>query len=512
MIERKILIALITQTEFMRQIHTMWKSEYMESSAARMMAEWCWEYYKKYKKAPLHDIENIYIKKLKRTKIDKDLAEEIEHEILPSLSEEYEKENVNNLYLIEETKAYFVERQLTIFQQTLETLLDKGKFEEANALATNFRVNTFAETEGLDLSHPALLDVIDRAFDTTFQNVVKFPGALGDFWNDQLVRGSLIGILASEKKGKSFLLLEFMMRAYHQKKKIVFFQAGDMTENQQIMRICTYLAKKSNKEKYCGIQYIPVQDCVKNQLDTCDKKIRECDFGVFHKDSEKDLREELDMDELKEAYHENPKYKACFNCVEWTKNRWGSPWLQQVEIKTPLTATLAKKLAKKFFIDTNRSVKLYTYANGTLTLSMINQKLDELKEEGFEPELILIDYGDLIEPEVKMEFRHQENAKWKGMRKISQERDALVIVPTQADANSYSLDRLTMKNFNEDKRKFAHVTAMYGLNQDTEGREKKMGILRINKIVVREEEFHVSDEVYVLQNLSIGRPFLGSYY
>jgi hypothetical protein len=228
--------------------------------------------------------------------------------------------------------------------------------------------------------------------------------------------------------------------------------------------------------------------------------------------SEEELRKELTIDDLKDALKENPGYKSCHNCIEWGKNRWGSPWLQQIEIKSPLTATEAKKLAKKFFIDTKRSIKLDTYANGTLTLSMINQKLDQWKEEGFEPDMILIDYGDLIEPEVKMEFRHQENAKWKGMRRLSQERNALVIVPTQADANSYSLDRLTMKNFNEDKRKFAHVTAMYGLNQDPDGKEKKKGVLRINKIVVREEDFHVTDEVCILQNLNIGKPFLGSYF
>ena len=69
-----------------------------------------------------------------------------------------------------------------------------------------------------------------------------------------------------------------------------------------------------------------------------------------------------------------------------------------------------------------------------------------------------------------------------------------------------------MKNFSEDKRKYAHVTAMYGLNQDPQDREKKIGLMRINEIVVREGDFSNTKEVTVIQNLARGRPFLGSYY
>ena len=53
---------------------------------------------------------------------------------------------------------------------------------------------------------------------------------------------------------------------------------------------------------------------------------------------------------------------------------------------------------------------------------------------------------------------------------------------------------------------------MYGLNQDKKGREKEIGITRINKLVVREEEFNLSSFVYVLQNLRRGQPCLASYF
>ena len=110
-----------------------------------------------------------------------------------------------------------------------------------------------------------------------------------------------------------------------------------------------------------------------------------------------------------------------------------------------------------------------------------------------------------------MEERHRQNKIWKQLRSLSQERHCLVVTATQADAKSYESGLLHMKNFSEDKRKYGHVTAMYGLNQDKDGREKNIGLMRINEIVLREGDYNTSKTVTVLQNLRRGRPFLGSF-
>lgn len=60
--------------------------------------------------------------------------------------------------------------------------------------------------------------------------------------------------------------------------------------------------------------------------------------------------------------------------------------------------------------------------------------------------------------------------------------------------------------------KDGHATAVYGLNQDPEGREKRMGILRINKILLREDSFDPYQCVTLLQALNIWKPILTSYY
>ena len=50
MSERNIIIGLITQTEFLKEIESEWNQDYMESDVARLLATWCWEYYNKYNK------------------------------------------------------------------------------------------------------------------------------------------------------------------------------------------------------------------------------------------------------------------------------------------------------------------------------------------------------------------------------------------------------------------------------------------------------------------------------
>jgi hypothetical protein len=179
-----------------------------------------------------------------------------------------------------------------------------------------------------------------------------------------------------------------------------------------------------------------------------------------------------------------------------------------------LTAKKAKEELSRFFHKYRRRFKLATYPAGTLTVSEMKKCLNSWeKYDGFVPDVIVVDYADILSADDGRvnEYRHRQDHIWKNLRALSQERHALLVTATQADAESYKKGRLSLSNFSEDKRKLSHVTAQYGLNQDPQGREKKLGIMRINEIVVREGEFSTDNEVYVLQDLAAGRPFLESF-
>jgi len=517
-IERRIVIGMIVSTDFIKLVKPLWNTRLLESKVAKRLAVWCLSYYDRFDKAPGKDIESIFFNEL-RNGLPKELAEEIEEDLLPELSDEFLEEGLNLPYLTESAMTYFNERHLVLFTEQIQsTLLDATLTEQqrvikAEQIASSYKLLATQTGMALNMADPEVIERVERAFEEAGEPLVRFPKALGEFWNHQLTRGKFVALMAIEKRGKTFWLLEFAIRAISQGRKVVFFQAGDMTEGDQLRRIAMYLAGRSDREKYTQAHYEPIRDCVWNQLDNCDRPVREGRFGPFASLSPNYLRQKMTYEKLLEAVQTNPQYKPCFNCKEYQTKAWGAVWLSQVPQTNPLMAGEASRLVKEFFVDKKRNFLLSTHANGTLSVSNMKALLSVWeKQSGFIPDVIIVDYADLLVAESRVEFRHQQNEIWKALRNLTQERHCLLITATQADANAYDREWLKMSNFSEDKRKYAHATAMFGLNQDPQGREKKLGIMRINELVIREGESNPMNAVWVLHNLRRGKPYLQSFF
>ena len=521
MIERKIIIGLIVSTEYLKRIRPIWDVMLLESSTAKLLANWAIEYYDKYKVASNKNFETIFYQKLDEG-LDKDIAEEIEEDILPDLSEESQSD-FNFDYLIDETTIYLKSRQLSKLSGQIGNLIENesGKeserIKEAEQIAKDFKPVSTKVDESLDLSKPESLERVRKAYAEASEPLIKWPKQLGEFWNHQFVAGGFISFLAPEKRGKTFILLEIIMRALRQGRKVAFFQAGDMNEAEQIKRICTYLLKKSHLEKYCQPHYEVVRDCILNQQDLCERPERECDFGIFS-DKEKDEIQLLEKDELIEAYKDIPEYESCYNCKDYDRRKLGTPWIKYNKEENPSTIIEVEKAVKDFFQKYNRQFKMSTHASGTLSFDDINRIQDRWEsQEGFVADVVLSDYMDIMRStSLSKNDRNRENQKWIDARQLSQTKRGgvlpLFISPTQADAAAYRTYRLKLDNFSEDKRKYGHVTAMYGLNQDPLGREKKLRLLRINEMSIREGDFSNDNEVTLLMNLFKGRPYRQAYF
>lgn len=500
-IERRIVTGLIVSTDFVSEVYKIWNPEFLESITAVLLASWCLDYYENYHQAPGKDIEGIYSSKLKEGSVQEEQAESIET-ILAGLSDEYSREQFNVPYLLDQTREHFQEQKLKKHIKEIRTELLGGSITEAEKLACSYLPIISEEYKAVN-PFTISAERIKKAFAQREQPLINFPKALGEFWNDQLVRDSFIALLGAEKKGKTFMLMEIAMRAMSSGCHVAFFQAGDMSEEQQLMRFWIYLAKRSDKEKYCRGMYVPVVDCKLNQINNCNKKDRECGVGVLEQDKA------LKYDDLTALYHNNPDYKPCRNCQEMK----GTPWLQWHPGTQPLTWKDAYKKGRDWQNKHKKEFKLCTYANETLSIMEIKALLRIWeRQEGFVPDVIVIDYADILAPDPdfkRLDFRHQQNKTWQRLRALSQTQHCLVVTATQAASRSYDKESLKLSDFSEDKRKYAHVTAMYGLNQKPE--EKKIGLMRLNALVVRDDNFIISDQVTILQRLQMGRPFLGSY-
>lgn len=513
-IERKIIIGLMINTKYLKQAIEILDIKYVQSPEAKILVTWVYDYYKKYKKAPKKNIQEIFFEKLTNNKIQKAQAEIIES-ILDNLSEESLKSKANVKYLMDQTETYCKVCYAKSIMEQADDELDNGNVLEAEHLLSNFKPPENIKSNAVTpLGTP---EQIKAAFESIGKPLIKYPGALGDMLNPHMVAEGFVVFLGPSKGGKSFLLMDAAIRAAKQGKNVAFFQAGDMSQRQMERRQAIYLSKKSDLQKYCGPLYVPILDCIHNQIGTCELIEREGGKDMdspFSGLDKKKVKQDITSNELKEVFEDYEDHVPCYNCLRSKKysfNFNGSIWYRKRKLVEPLTWKDANRLVNKKHKSMLSRIKLITSSSEALTMQKQNAELDILEKQGFFSHVIIGDYLDIYEPDrdtLSMSLRDQENKKWQRGRRLSQDRNCLYLSGSQCDAPGLTKKFLSKENFSNDKRKLDHVTAMFGINMTDE--EKRKGISRINDIAARETEG--ASFVYCLHRLQLGRPILGSFY
>jgi hypothetical protein len=514
-LERKIAIGFIVSTDFVKIAIPIIELPWVQSKEAKIIISWCIEFYEKYKKAPGSDIHDIYMQKIRENNIPEKNAAFIE-EILDDLSFESEKEELNIEYLSDQLVQYSKACKMLGYAEQIQDEVHNGNIQEAEKLLTSYIPPQTLKSNGV--TPLGKVDQIKEAFLSVSDPIIKLPGDLGDMINHTLTRDSFIALLGQNKAGKSFWLKYFALRAARQKKKVLFIQCGDMSQAQMERRIGIYFGGKSDLRKYCGELYIPTIDCIHNLTGKCTLNHREGGAdapGPLSQFNTKALRKTWDFpfNEYQKALKEYPEHEPCIVCKkdrELQRNYLGNVWYKIKEPVNPLTWKDVYKLNKKFSKILN-NIKLVTYPSDRLSISNIYAECEILERQGFIPDVIVVDYIDLMSPEKydrTLPLREKINKIWQGARTLSQEKRILFITATQSDTEGFNKLFLGKENFSEARTKLDHVTAMYGLNSTRE--EKLKGVMRINDIVGRETEG--TSIVYVTHRLQIGRPVLGSFY
>jgi HPt (histidine-containing phosphotransfer) domain-containing protein len=461
----------------------------------RTIIDWSLEYHGKYGRAPGKDIEKLFLSR----KDSLGDSQELVKTFLESISEEFSRaEQFNSAYAFDEARRYLHRAGLKKLAAKIEDLLASGNTEDADRLVNSWSSVAIEED---DISVPLSdKEKIISSFDTERKNILSFPGALGKLMNPHMVRGGFVTLMGPEKRGKTWWLIELTMRALISKCRVAFFGAGDMSSAQMTRRFLISLVGKSDDVEYCGKILVPTLDCRKGQCGLC---TRFQGLGLT-------ADELMNPDMVKEAFV-NSGQLPCpkIHCKKFVP----TVGYKVREAVTPLTWREAYKAGKIFerSLGSGNRLRLACYPTEVLTFGHIENKLEQWKKEGWIPDLVVVDYMDIMASKNdKATSRDQINERWMGGRRLSLKWHLLLLSATQSDAQSYETRSLRMKNFSDDKRKFSHVTATFGLNQTEE--EKDAGIMRINTVVAREGKFSSSNEVVVIQSLEIGRPHLGSYF
>jgi hypothetical protein len=444
--ERSILIGMVTNDHVLGRIAPRWEPPGLfDSDHANLVGGWCVDFYGRYGKAPGRSVES-YHRNWAEAQEGTDKAEAVRR-LLGSLSEEYDRaEQLNADHLLDVAADHFDKVRMTRLVESVRSDLDRGDVKKARS--------RWDASYPLELGSDGWIDPLKdeeactEAFASQGKSLLALKGGLAEFFGSTLERDGFVALLASEKRGKSYSLFDFVWRASQQKLRTAYFEVGDLSRPQVMRRLMRRAAMRPFK---AGDVRWPVR--------------MEVSEGVV------------------KVEHEEITY----------------PRPMRIEEAKAGLDKANRKLGDNY-------LRLSVHPNGSMSVPGIRSILSRWARDGWACDVVVIDYADILaSPSAKIaDRREQINQTWSGLRRLSQELHCLVLTATQADADSYDADLLRRSNFSEDKRKYAHVTGMFGLNQtDT---EKKEGLYRLNWLVRREEEYSETEVCYVAACLDVCHP------
>ncbi len=453
--ERTALTGMIVSTPVLARLTPKYHEKLFASRYSNIIAKWCIDHYHRYDEAPQKLIMNYY--EQWSIKNNDKSTDQIISSYLESISDEYaSSDGINVEHVLAEAESHFnaVMLRKTIDALTADALTDD--FDQALVRMNNFNKFDLKGDEGSNLIHED--EEIEEAFrENGNELLVEYGGALGNLFRDAFSRDAFVAITAPEKTGKTWMLIDIAWRAMLERRRVSFFEVGDMTRKQIKRRFYSRVAAHPYRSETGEWPFV-VKKPVKLTM-TKDGPLVERKPLAFN--------EPLNFQLAKAA------------CEKVTKEK----------------------------LKSNKShFKLTVRSNSSINVMGIRSILETQKREKFVPDVVVIDYADILADPIpgNTDYRQQINTTWKQLRQLSQDFHCLVVTATQADADAYDKKTLTIRNFSEDKRKNSHVTAMIGLNVTQ--KDKQNGVMRINVLHRREGECDPWRTVTVAGCLAIGQP------
>jgi len=493
--EKRIVAGMIISTDYMKRLKDVYRSYYFKNSYLEKIAGWSMSFFEEHKESPYKHIQDIFESQshhLKETEV------ELIRRVLKNLSGQYDKDNINVDYLIDTTEEYFRTRELEIYRNNIEVHLENGDIEEAEAEMERFRVVSLALEENMYIN-PGDKKARARIYKKKEEQETNFfslPGDLGKFIGN-IKRGDVIGITAPQKKGKSFLLVDFFKQAVMCRKKVVHFSI-EMTDTEMLSRIYkSFHPALDNKSEE---SFFPVFDCKKNQMGEC--KNRNSTVIVLDEDDK----------DSKKDFQYNPQHVPCDKCRRNGRRKLYqmATYVSKIHRDEDTFITMQKNIAK-FDDRLSRYSRIVVRPKYSLTEELMMYDLSVLESRyNFIPDIILLDYIDIMQIKSTHDDYKLEDEKWKLLAKIAGQTKCAVVTVTQANKEGAKAEILHTTDQAGFYGKGRHVNLMLGINQMPD--EKKKGIYRIGVLDSRSGRFNESETCTVLQDLKAGQMVLDSFW
>lgn len=364
------------------------------------------------------------ILKLYRSHISEISNESLQNNILTFIEKLDEKYNGkrNDAYAIQEAIKYLKSRNLQNLSQDIEAYITSGDIDKAESLITKYRKVEKESGESVDLLNDA--DIVRESFTEEQDKLFSFKGAYGRLVGD-IHREDFIAFLASMKVGKTFTLIDCGIEALKNGLNVVMFSL-EMSRTNMIKRVWKSLSGQ--------------------------------------------VTEDIEIT-VPEFVQEGEKYRV----EEKTVHKKASSILE-VEKK--------QKSLKRLFRGGN--LKIFAEPAYSMTVEKLETKLDDLNHNGFIPDVIIIDYADIMLPSnSRLDYRNQLDDIWKRLRAMAQKRKCAVFTASQASRGAINKEA-TADMISEDIRKLAHVTSMVSISKDEYCKNHSLAMF--SQLAVREGE------------------------
>lgn len=444
-LERKILIGMITNSDYLKKIAPVAKKEYFESGSAPLVLDWILEYHKKFQEAPGKNIQSIF----------DDHSDDLNPQqrdwmiiFLDSLSSEFSKKGFNVNYFSEKTLKYFDKQGLTVLGEKLIDLADRNRITEARDLISRY---IKVPSTVLDLGvEPFNLDFIAKAF-TQEESRVKFY--LGIPQLDKLTgpakSGWLTAFLGPMKRGKTHAILHSGISATSQGlgSVIVSLETEEIDNALRIWASAGSLVINTDRGK---------------------KSRRSSEYVVFP------------------YYSKTGKIR---------QRRYKRPSMTKDSVER-VANTFNKIMPGRLIIKT-----FPMYSAGVDDIDSYIESLEVFKD--FYPGFIGVDYLGILRAPRGAKGRDVYNENTMMLKGLGQKYKAVTQTGHQGTKKALEKMNITVIDIPEEIRFLAHVDILYSLNQtDDEKDENKM---RIGLLAHRHRKFSKKKQVEILQQFETGQ-------
>jgi hypothetical protein len=450
---KRILAAMITDPAVCGRIAAHWSGGLFRGKWENIVGGWCAKYFTKYETAPGVEIETAF--RAWAADAKDDATVQLVESFLQTISKEYEKRRPDSAeYIIDLAAEHFNENRMLSLADEIKTDIANGDRKRAAERLNAYHRIELGTGGGVDVIQDKA--AIKAALTDAAADYFSYDGGLKYFFDGMLGPDIFLAFQAPMKRGKTFWQIDMAWRAMLARRRVAFFEIGDMSQNQIMRRFAVRATGRPLKRTTAPVLW----------------------------------PRRLEMDGNKAIVtHKSGKWGSDLN--------WETAWKACKKIVGDLES-------KESFL------RLSCHPSGTINVPGIAGILAGWERKKWCPEIVVIDYADLLAPISQKDMLHAIDENWSALRGLSESRHCLVVTATQAKAAAFGVETMNEGHFAQNNRKMAHVVGMVGINMTH--REKREGLCRLNWLQRREGDFDIEAVCHVAGCLAVAQPAIKSIF